>query len=146
MSTEQAARNKAAFERLMEGLSSHDETRIAKVVDEHFSPDVRMETPLPLQATGAEAVKEVFRILLAALPDLRVHVEDLIAEGDKVVTRNTVTGTHTGGPYMGVPATGKAIEYKEIFIGRFENGRVVETWGVVDVLSQMKQLGVVQGP
>ena len=71
-------------------------------------------------------------------------VEDLIEEGDKVVGRNTVTGTHHG-DYMGRPATGKTVRYDEIFIFRFVGGRIAETWGVVDVFSQMKQLGVLSG-
>jgi predicted ester cyclase len=59
-----------------------------------------------------------------------------------VVSRNSVTGTHRG-EYMGQPPTGRSVTYDEIFIMRFAGGRITETWGVVDVLSQMKQLGVV---
>jgi predicted ester cyclase len=81
-------------------------------------------------------------MLLRGLPDVHVTVEELIAEGDKVVNRNTVTGTHQG-EYMGLPPTGKSITYNEIFIFRFANGRIAEMWGVVDVFSQMKQLGVI---
>jgi predicted ester cyclase len=66
----------------------------------------------------------------------------MIAEGDKVVTRNSVTGTHRG-EYMGIPPTGKSVTYNEIFIFRFRNGRVAESWGVVDVLLQMRQLGAI---
>jgi predicted ester cyclase len=82
------------------------------------------------------------RALHRAFPDLRVTVGDVIAEGDKVVSRNSVTGTHQG-EYMGIPPTGKSVTYNEIFIVRFVNGRIAETWGVVDVLSQMKQLGLI---
>jgi predicted ester cyclase len=64
----------------------------------------------------------------------------LIGEGDKVVARNTITGTHEG-EYMSLPPTGKSITYNEIFICRFAGGRIAETWGVVDVLSQLRQLG-----
>jgi steroid delta-isomerase-like uncharacterized protein len=96
---------------------------------------------LPVEAAGAQALKQVWAVLLRAFPDLHVAVEDVIAEGDKVVCRNTVTGTHQG-EYMGRPPTGKSITYNEIFIIRFVNGRVAETWGVVDVLSQMRQLGM----
>jgi steroid delta-isomerase-like uncharacterized protein len=84
----------------------------------------------------------VFARLHRAFPDLHVTVEDLIAEGDKVVGRNSVTGTHQG-EYMGLPPTGKSVTYNEIFIIRFVDGRIAETWGVVDVFSQMKQLGVI---
>jgi predicted ester cyclase len=81
-------------------------------------------------------------VLLLAFPDLHLNVEDLIGEDDKVVARIVVTGTHLG-DYMGLEPTGKSIAYDEIFIFRFGNGRVVETWGVVDVLSQMRQLGAI---
>ena len=85
-------------------------------------------------------LKEVFGRLLQAFPDLHVTIEDLIAEGEKVVARNTVTGTHTG-EYLGLAPTGKFISYNEIFICRFANGKIAETWGSVDVLSQLRQLG-----
>jgi steroid delta-isomerase-like uncharacterized protein len=99
---------------------------------------------LPIETTGAEAVKEVFARLLRAYPDLHITIEDLVEEGDKVVMRNTVTGTHRG-EYMGLPPTGRSVTYNEIFIFRFAGGRVAETWGVVDVLSQMRQLGAIPG-
>jgi predicted ester cyclase len=68
--------------------------------------------------------------------------DDLIAEDDKVVIRNTVTGTHLG-EYRGVPPTGKSVSYNEMFILRFADGRIAEVWGVVDVYAQLKQLGMI---
>ncbi len=142
MSTPQETRNKATFRRLHEATSTGDAELIARTIDEAVEPDVLIRTPLPVKATGAQALKEVFARLHRAFPDLQITVEDLIAEGDKVVGRNSVTGTHKG-EYMGLPPTGKSVTYNEIFIMRFVNGRVAETWGVVDVFSQMKQLGVI---
>jgi steroid delta-isomerase-like uncharacterized protein len=84
----------------------------------------------------------VWAVLLRAFPDVHVAIEDMIAEGDKVVARNTVTGTHQG-QYRGVPATGKPVTYDEIFIGRFADGRIAEIWGVVDVYAQLRQLGLI---
>jgi len=135
--------NKAVYRRILDATNSHDEQLISTTVDEVFQPDVRMGTPLPLQATGAQAVKEVWATLHRAFPDLHITVEDLIAEGDKVVARQTVTGTHRG-EYLGVAATGKSVTYNEVFVFRFADGRIAETWGVVDVLTQMKQLGIIQ--
>ena len=106
--------------------------------------DAVIATPLPIEGTGAQKLKEVFARLHRAYPDLHVTVEDLIAEGDKVVTRNSVTGTHQG-EYMGLPPTGRSVAYNEIFVFRFADGRIAETWGVVDVLSQMRQLGAIRG-
>ena len=140
MSTTQAT-NKAAFRRLHDAMNSGDAELIAKAIDEVVEPDVLIRTPLPVQATGAQALKEVFARLHRAFPDLHVTVEDVVADGDKVVSRNSVTGTHQG-EYMGLPATGRPVAYNEIFIFRFVDGRIAETWGVVDVLAQMKQLGM----
>jgi predicted ester cyclase len=90
-----------------------------------------------------QTLKEmVFARLYRAFPDLHITVEDVIAEGDKVVEMDTVTGTHKGN-YMGLPPTGKSVAYSEIFIMRFVNGRIAEIWGVVDVFSPMKQLGMI---
>jgi predicted ester cyclase len=112
------------------------------MIDEVVEPDVQIRTPLPIEATGAQALKQAWATLLRAYPDLHITAEDLIAEGDKLVCRNVVTGTHHG-EYMGIPPTGKSVTYNEIIIFRFEGGRIAETWGVVDVLSQMKQLGAI---
>jgi steroid delta-isomerase-like uncharacterized protein len=142
MTTAEEMNNKAIFERVLDASNSHDVELIAKTIDEVFEPDVLMGTPLPIQATGAQAIKEVFATLHRAFPDLHIKVEDVIAEGDKVVSRHTVTGTHQG-EYMGLPPTGRSVTYNEIFILRFADSRIAETWGVVDVLSQMRQLGVI---
>jgi steroid delta-isomerase-like uncharacterized protein len=90
-----------------------------------------------------EGTLEFFRALLAAFPDWRMNVEDLIAGGDKAVARVTVTGTHRG-EFMGVPPTGTQVEVELIDIMRFDGaGLVREHWGVADMLSLMQQLGVV---
>ena len=117
---------------------------LENTIDELVQPDALIRTPLPIQAAGAELLKRVFRRLHRAFPDLHITIEDMIAEADKVVRRNTVTGTHQG-DYMGLPPSGKPITYNEIFIIRFADGRISETWGVVDVLSQMRQLGAIPG-
>ena len=143
MSTAQATSNKATFRHFHDAVNSGDMDLISNMIDEAFEPDVQIRTPLPVEATGAQALKQVWATLLRAYPDLHITVEDLIAEGDKLVCRNVVTGTHHG-EYMGIPPTGKSVTYNEIFIVRFEGGRIAETWGVVDVLSQMNQLGVIR--
>jgi steroid delta-isomerase-like uncharacterized protein len=144
MSTDQATSNKAALSRFQEALSSGDWELISRTIDEVVEPDALIRTPVPIEATGRELLKEVFARLHRAFPDLHIAVEDLIAEGDKVVARDTVTGTHRG-EYMGLPPSGKSITYNEIFICRFAGGRIAETWGVVDVLSQLRQLGAIPG-
>lgn len=136
--------NKTTFLRLHDAINSGDFEQISKTIDEVVAPDLLMRTAIPLASTGAQAMKDVFQMLHRAFPDIQVTIEDLIAEGDKIVSRNSVTGTNSG-EYMGRPPTGKTVTYNEIFIFRFEDGRVAETWGVVDVLSQMRQLGMIPG-
>ncbi|HEY2715040.1 MAG TPA: ester cyclase [Solirubrobacterales bacterium] len=137
--------NKATLRRFEAAGSSGDAELVGRAIDEFVEPDVKINSPLPVESTGAEAYKEVFALLYRAFPDLHVEIEDMIAEGDKVVSRNHVTGTHQG-EYMGLAATGKAVAYNEIFVVRFNQGRIAETWGVVDVASQMRQLGLIPTP
>jgi predicted ester cyclase len=144
MSAAQVASNKATLSRLHDALNSGDEELISTTIDEVFDPAVRIGTPLPIDATGAQALKQVWATLLRAYPDLHVTVEDLFGEEDRLVARNTVTGTHQG-EYLGVLPTGKSVTYNEMFIVRFADGRIAETWGVVDLLAQMKQLGAIPG-
>ena len=141
MSTAEELSNKATFQRFHEAANTGDVEHLAKTIDEIVAPDAVIRTPLPIDATGAELLKQVWAMLFRVYPDIHLTVEDVIAEGDKVVARNTVTGTHQG-EFMGVGPTGKSVTYNEIFIFRFADGRVVETWGVVDVYAQMKQIGV----
>ena len=142
MSTAQKTSNKATVRRFHDATTTGHEELISQTIDELVEPDAVIHTPLPIEATGAQLLKEVFARLHRAFPDLHITIEDLIEEGDKVVSRNMVTGTHQG-DYMGIPPTGKSVTYNEIFILRFTGGRIAETWGVVDVFSQMKQLGVI---
>ncbi|MFB4268513.1 ester cyclase [Nonomuraea sp. GTA35] len=142
MSAEQVIGNKALFSRFHEAINSGDAEVIAKTIDELVAPDVLFHTPAPIDATGVQALKQVWTVLLRAFPDIRVTIEDVIAEGDKVVYRNTVTGTHRG-EYRGMAPTGRSVTYNEIFIFRFADGLIAEIWGVVDVFSQLRQLGAI---
>jgi steroid delta-isomerase-like uncharacterized protein len=142
MSTAQATSNKATFGRFHDAVNTGDADLISKTIDEVVAPDMLFHAPVPMDVTGAQALKHVWAVLLRAFPDIHVAVEDVIAEGDKVVYRNTVTGTHQG-EYRGLAPTGRSVRYNEIFIVRFAGGRIAEIWGVVDVFSQMRQLGVI---
>lgn len=93
MSTDQTEINKATVKRFAGAANTHDPDLISQAVDEIFDPDVRAGTPMPIEATGPEGVKTVFATLHQAFPDLHISIEDLIAEGDKVVARETITGT-----------------------------------------------------
>jgi len=80
-------------------------------------------------------------MLHAAFPDWRHTIEDMIAEGDKVVARMTVQGTHKG-DFLGVPASGKEVVFTNICIFRITSGKIMESWQEIDMMSVMQQLGV----
>jgi predicted ester cyclase len=95
------------------------------------------------EVRGAETMKQEIEWFRNAVPDLTYTVEDQVAEGDKVVSRYTATGTHQG-EFFGVAPTGKRIGMSGIQIDRFdENGKMVEEWPEYDLLGAMKQMGAV---
>jgi len=109
------------------------------VADELLHPDHLLnEAGYSLQ--GIESIKEAVAEWHSDLPDFHVNVDVILAEGDKVVTRWTMTGTHTGTDLIGIPATGKSLEVTGITINRIADGKAVESWWVVDRMSLMQQL------
>jgi steroid delta-isomerase-like uncharacterized protein len=138
MTTEQ---NKALDRRIFEAVSNKN----LDALDELMAPDmVDHELPPGLPA-GRDGTKAFLGMFISAFPDIKVTIEDQIAEGDKVVTRWTATGTHTG-ELMGIPATGKQVTMKGIDITRFSGGKNVEDWGQFDQMGLMQQLGVIPAP
>ena len=142
MSSAEVASNKAAFKRFHDAANTGDLGLLTKTIDELVAPEAIIRTPLPIDVAGPEALKQIWGMLLQIYPDIHLTVEDLIGEGDKVVGRTTVTGTHRG-ELMGVAPTGNSVTYNEMFMFRFADGRVVETWGVIDVYAQLKQIGAI---
>jgi len=96
------------------------------------------------EVRGAETMKQEIEYFRNAVPDLTYTVEDQVAEGEKVVSRYTATGTHQG-EFFGVGPTDKPIEMSGIQIDRFdeESGKMVEEWPEYDLLGAMKQMGAV---
>ncbi len=96
---------------------------------------------LPGLAPTKEGVKAFFRMYIAAFPDLRMFAEDVLTSGEKVIARVRATGTHRG-EFMGMSATGKAVDVQLIDIIRFgDDGLAYEHWGVFDSMTMMQQLG-----
>lgn len=91
---------------------------------------------------GPEGVRIDVAELRAAFPDLRVTIEDLLATGDRVARRFTLRGTHRG-PFMGFPATGRAVSATGITIDRLADGKLAESWVCFDALGLLRQLGAV---
>ena len=94
------------------------------------------------QKPGADGVKETIRTLHRWFSDFRLVVEEVVADGDRVWTRNTATGVNTG-EVMGMAPTGKPIEITVFDEVRFDNGVIVEHWGVADQLGMLLQLGMI---
>jgi steroid delta-isomerase-like uncharacterized protein len=116
------------------------------LVDELLAPDYVNHTPAsPDQPTGPEGVKGVVTMFRSAMPDLRVVIEDMIAEEDKVAVRYTLEGTHEG-ELFGVPPTGQRLSIKSISVERVSEGKIREHWRITDSLDMMQQLGVMEQP
>ena len=88
-----------------------------------------------------EEHKQANRPFLVAFPDIKHGIDYIIAKADRVSARVTLTGTHKG-EFMGIPPTGNKIKYTAMLEGRFSEGKIVELWGTVDLLTLMQQLGM----
>lgn len=97
--------------------------------------------PAPGQRPGAQGYIDFFSQLREAFPDMKIEVETLVADDDKVAFAYTLTGTHEGN-FNGISATGRAIKVRGMQISHFENGKMIERWGSSDELGILKQLGV----
>jgi steroid delta-isomerase-like uncharacterized protein len=128
--------NRAIFRRYIEEVWNRTNLELA---DEIFDRYVSHQPDGSTLERGPKDVKRFVGEFRAAFPDLRLSIEDQIAEGDKVVTRVTVRGIHQG-EFRGMAPTGKEIEVKGITIFRFsEEGKVVESWDSYDQFSLMRQ-------
>ncbi len=114
-------------------------------IDRFCTIDFVDHNPPPGGEGGLDATKQQFLDLVAAFPDLKMMVEDQIAEGDRVVTRVLMRGTHKG-QYMGMQGSGKPIEIGGVDILRMVNGKAAERWGYFDDVKLMQQLGAMPGP
>ena len=136
MSTEQM---KAADERFCE--KALNQQNLAEF-DQFFGPTLVDHALPPNLPPNRDGRKMFISVIFAAFPDFRVLIEDMVAEGDKLVTRWSATGTHQG-EMMGIPPTGKSVTVTGIAIDRFEEGQSVKHWEVFDQMGLMQQLGVI---
>ena len=138
MSTEN---NKAAVRRFHAAVDAGDLDKAGEV----FAPNAVVHSlgvPDPLTV---EDFKQFGRVFTSAFPDGTSTIEDMIVEGDKLVSRITYRGTHTG-DLMGIPPTGKSVMMSEIIIDRLADGKIVESWRLFDQMAMMQQLGVIPTP
>jgi steroid delta-isomerase-like uncharacterized protein len=127
--------NKALALRSWEAANNPD------TIDEVYAADLVWHEP-DQDIRGYEQAKQFVSTFFTAFPDLNATVEDVIAEGDKVVTRWTIRGTHQGEIEEFGPPTGKQAELQGISIHRIADGKIVEEWNRYDNLSLLQQLGL----
>jgi steroid delta-isomerase-like uncharacterized protein len=121
-------------------INAHDVDAVAAC----FAEDVENHAAIP-EAQGKRGVRTIFGKLLRAVPDVKMRVEDVICEGDRIVCRATMTGTNTGTLEFSrfpLPATGKTATFAQIHIFRVADGKFVEHWMEQDSLQLLRQLGV----
>jgi steroid delta-isomerase-like uncharacterized protein len=125
------------YEDVLNGGKTH-------LLDELAAPDYEEHDPMPGQRTGLDGLKDRVTMLLTGL-NPHFTIEDVIAEGQKVVVRWTNSGTHVG-EFFGIPPTGKSFQFAGVDIHRLQDGRMAEHWHVVDVFAMLQQLGVLPPP
>jgi predicted ester cyclase len=114
------------------------------VLDEVMAPGF-VEHQAGISPATVDGVKRSISFLRAAFPDMKLRIEEIVVSGDEVWARSTGRGTHRG-PFMGLPATGKPFTITVFDVCRFENGKMVEHWGVADQLALMAQIGALPRP
>jgi steroid delta-isomerase-like uncharacterized protein len=138
MSTEE---NKVFMRRLYEEVFNQ---KNLAAIDDFIAPTFVNHSAAQLGMTDGdlEHVTQFLSMVMQVFPDLHYTVEDLVAEGDKIVARLTISGTQQGA-FMGIPATGKYATISDIEIFRITGGKAVECWVQVDFLGLLQQLGAI---
>jgi steroid delta-isomerase-like uncharacterized protein len=136
-----SADNKTLIRRFVDSLNSGAPSSL----EEFIAADYVYHNPAVPEVKDFATLKQFNAITSAAFPDLHFTIEDLIAEGDKIVYRYSATGTHKGA-LNGIEATGKTVTITGMVISRVVNGKVQEDWEQTDMLGLMQQLGVIPKP
>ena len=137
-----AEENRAMIRRFIEEIFNQ---RNIAALDQYLAADYVDHAVPPGVPPTREGFKGFISGFLAALPDFHYTIEDVIADGDKVVVRLTAQGTQTG-EFGGIPATGKHATWTEMHIGRIAGGAIAEHWGEIDNLGMLQQLGIIPAP
>lgn len=138
--TDEEKRNKELLQEYIEEVWENGNVDAA---EKYLAPDYvehQLSAGIP-DLEGIEAHKQNVERFLTAFPDMEFEIIELVADGDKTTQLFTVRATHEG-EFMGAPATGKRAEITAVGITKFEDGKMVEDWSQVDVLSLMEQLGI----
>ncbi len=138
-----AEENKALLRRLIDGAFNNRELSILPDV---LHPDfVNHQEVFPLEAKRGPAVfEELYSKFFEAFPDIRADYHNIIAEGDLVMARDTISGTNEGALPIGAPATGKRVKFQVFHLYRVQDGKLIERWGLTDDMAMLKQLGLLE--
>jgi len=134
-----AESNKALVRRFVEDFQSRHNLA---AVDENMAPDFIDHNAPPGLPADRQGVKLQFSMLFEAFPDLHAIIHDQVADEDKVVTRKTLRGTQRG-EFMGIPPSGKTVEFSVIDILQIKDGKITDHWNVVDLVGLLQQLGAI---
>lgn len=136
--------NKATVQHLYEQLFNQGNLSVA---DEVIAPDFINHAAPPGSNRGPASVRQLITMLSTAFPDMHYTIEEIVAEGDTVAVRLTMSGTHRGpGPFQGVSQTGQSVRQDQMHFIHLRDGKVVEHRAVRDDLGAMRQLGVIPAP
>lgn len=135
MSTES---NKALIRQLYEAVNTGDLDSLDAIVSDDF---IEHEEFPGLPTRGPEAPKAALGMFKAAFPNLEMTADDVLADGDKVVVRGTMSGTHMG-DFMGIAPTNNSFKVQYIDIIQFDDGKATAHWGITDQAAMMQQLGL----
>lgn len=119
--------------------SMRGDVDVDAMVDRIMAEDFVEHEAIPGMDATRETPRQLFKMMLAAFPDFRATVHELLQDGDKVVARVTFSGTHEG-EFMGVPASGNRISWSAIDIIQFRDDKCVAHWGVMDMAGAMAQM------
>jgi steroid delta-isomerase-like uncharacterized protein len=133
-----AEENKLVIRRWLEAWNTNDLDAAEGLLQDDY---VRHDANLP-DIVGPQAERQFVATALAAFPDLRFEAQHLVAEDDLVVSRLTAQGTHRG-EFMGVPASGRHVDFQAVETFRLLDGKIAEQWVVMDVFGLLQQLGAI---
>jgi predicted ester cyclase len=138
----QSEANKAVYRRMVDEVVNQGNF---DVVEELFDPSYVDHGAPPGMPEGLEGVKWIFGAFRAGFPDVKFTIDDMVSQGDVVATLVHGEGTQTG-PFMNIPPTGKHARWRSVGFFRVRDGKIVEHWGIPDMLGLLIQLGVIPPP
>jgi steroid delta-isomerase-like uncharacterized protein len=135
-----AADHRAAVHAIFEMFNTGDTAAAEEII---AADCIDHESKSGVGGTGPAMLQQTVALFRGAFPDLRMHIEDLVVEGDLAAARVRMSGTHKG-DFAGIPATNKSFQIEAMDFLRFRGGQVVEHWGLSDDMSMTQQLGLMQ--